>query len=106
MALYTVRSPFSHTAYLGVRDPGTNLCQAGTDKYWHIGPVSRGRGFDIGATSGGSAAPVFARIVNGVGVTAGVYARSSTCGWISRLGRQAALGVSATITSIPQMRLD
>ncbi len=80
MALYTVRSPFNSTAYLGVRDSGTNRCQPGTVKYWHVSPTYDTRGFDIASTQTGSADPVYARIVNGVGVTAGVYARSYTCG--------------------------
>ena len=49
-------------------------------RYWHVSLTYGTQGFDVAATQAGNAAPVYARIVNGVGATAGVYARSYPCG--------------------------
>ncbi|MCY3923605.1 MAG: hypothetical protein OXG27_14595 [Chloroflexi bacterium] len=78
MALFTVRSPFQSTAWLGIADGygADNPCQANSDRYWHKSGYYQARAFDIAVASGGGGGTVYARLVNGTGLIAGVQARN------------------------------
>ncbi len=96
MALYSVRSPFNSTGYLGHQTTGTNSCtgqaQPTSSHYWHKSEAYDSRAFDVLPHPAGGGGTVYLRVASNIGIVSQVRARA----WVYRHG---SCGVDVELSS-------